>query len=262
VDVPKTKTYKVAATDEEIAKADADLALKEAQYNDAKRAFDRISNGPNKDDLAAAQARVDAVQATLDMARLTTPFTGTVTESDPLPGDQVSAGEMAFRVDDLNNLLVDVELSEVDINSVSVGQPVTLTFDAILNKTYNGTVTEVAQAGNVSQGIVNFTVTVRLSDADEAVKPGMTAAVNIVVKEINDAVLVPSRAVRLVNNNYVVYILKDGMPQQVTIRLGSSSDTMSVVVGGDLNVGDEVILNPPASLQPGGGPGGGGPFGG
>jgi HlyD family secretion protein len=262
VDVPKTKTYKVSATDEEIAKADADLALKEAQYNDAKRAFDRISNGPNKDDLAAAQARVDAVQATLDMARLTTPFTGTVTESDPLPGDQVSAGEMAFRVDDLNNLLVDVELSEVDINSVSVGQPVTLTFDAILNKTYNGTVTEVAQAGNVSQGIVNFTVTVRLSDADEAVKPGMTAAVNIVVKEINDAVLVPSRAVRLVNNNYVVYILKDGMPQQVTIRLGSSSDTMSVVVGGDLNVGDEVILNPPASLQPGGGPGGGGPFGG
>jgi HlyD family secretion protein len=262
VDVPKTKTYKVAATDEEIAKADADLALKEAQYNDAKRAYDRIADGPNKNDLAAAQARVDAAQATLDMARLTTPFTGTVTESDPLPGDQVSAGEMAFRVDDLNNLLVDVELSEVDINSVSVGQPVTLTFDAILNKTYNGTVTEVAQAGNVSQGIVNFTVTVRLSDADEAVKPGMTAAVNIVVKEINDAVLVPSRAVRLVNNNYVVYILKDGMPQQVTIRLGSSSDTMSVVVGGDLKVGDEVILNPPASLQPGGGPGGGGPFGG
>jgi HlyD family secretion protein len=261
VDVPKTKTYKVAATDEEIAKADADLALKEAKYNDAQRAYDRIADGPNKDDLAAAQARVDAAQATLDMARLTAPFAGTVTEVNPLPGDQVSAGTMAFRVDDLSNLLVDVELSEVDINSVSVDQPVSLTFDAVLNKTYNGTVTEVAQAGVVSQGIVNFTVTVRLSDADELVKPGMTAAVNIVVKEINDAVLVPSRAIRLVNNNYVVYILKDGMPQQVTIRLGSSSDTMSTVVGGDLNVGDEVILNPPASLQPGGGPGGG-PFGG
>ncbi|MFL7870067.1 MAG: efflux RND transporter periplasmic adaptor subunit [Anaerolineales bacterium] len=261
VDLPETKTYKVDATEEEIAKADADLALKEAQYNDAKRAYDRIADGPNKDDLAAAQARVDAAQATLDMARLTTPFAGTVTEADPLPGDQVSAGTMAFRVDDLNNLLVDVELSEVDINSVSVDQPVTLTFDAILNKTYNGTVTEVSQAGVVSQGIVNFTVTVRLSDADELVKPGMTAAVNIVIKEINDAVLVPSRAVRLVNNNYVVYILKDGMPQPVSIRLGSSSDTMSVVVGGELNVGDEVILNPPASLQPGGGPGGG-PFGG
>jgi HlyD family secretion protein len=164
----------------------------------------------------------------------------------------------------LSSLLVDVELSEVDINSVSIDQPVTLSFDAILNKTYNGIVSEVSQAGNISQGVVNFTVTVKLSDADESVKPGMTAAVNIVIKEINDAVLVPSRAVRLVNNDYVVYILKDGMPQQVSVRLGSSSDTMSVVVGGDLKEGDEVILNPPASLQPGGGggPGGGGPFGG
>ena len=171
-------------------------------------------------------------------------------------------GTTAFRIDDLSSLLVDVELSEIDINNVSVDQPVLLTFDAILNKTYHGTVTEVAQAGNISQGVVNFTVTVELSDADELVKPGMTAAVNIVIKEIDDAVLVPSRAVRLVNNNYVVYILKDGKPQQVSISLGSSSDTMSEVIGGDMKEGDEVILNPPASLQPGGGPGGGAQFGG
>ena len=256
VDVPRTKTYKVAATDEEKAKADADLDLKEAQYNDAKRAYERLVNGPNKDDLAAAQARVDAAQATLDLAHLTAPFEGTITEAEPLRGDQVSTGTVAFRVDDLSSLLVDVELSEIDINSVSIDQSATLTFDAILNKTYHGTVSEVAQAGSVSQGVVNFTVTVELSDADELVKPGMTAAVNIVIKEINDAVLVPSRAVRLVNNNYVVYILKDGLPQQVSISLGSSSDTMSEIVGGDLKEGDEVILNPPASLQPGG-PGGG-----
>jgi HlyD family secretion protein len=264
VDVPQTKTYKVAGTEEEIAKADADLALKQAKYDDAKRAYDRIADGPNKDDLAAAQARVDAAQATLDMAHLTAPFAGTVTETDLLPGDQVTAGMTAFRVDDLSSLLVDVELSEVDINSVNIDQPVTLSFDAILNKTYHGTVSEVSQAGTVTQGVVNFTVTVELSDADEQVKPGMTAAVNIVIKEIKDAVLVPSRAVRLVNNDYVVYILKEGVPQQVSIRLGSSSDTMSVVVGGDLKEGDEVILNPPASLQPGGGggPGGGARFGG
>ena len=262
VEVPKTKTYKVKGTEEEIAKADADLALKQAKYDDAKRTYDRIAEGPNKDDLAAAQARVEAAQATLDMAHLTAPFAGTVTEAYPLPGDQVTVGTQAFRVDDLSSLLVDVELSEVDINSVSIDQPVTLSFDAILNQSYNGTVSEVSQAGSISQGVVNFTVTVMLTDADNQVKPGMTAAVNIVIKEINDAVLVPSRAVRLVNSEYVVYILKDGTPEQVSVRLGSSSDTMSVVVGGDLKEGDEVILNPPTSLQPGGGPGGGGPFGG
>jgi HlyD family secretion protein len=255
VDVPKTKTYKVKGTPEEIAKADADLALKEAQYEDAKRAYERLADGPNKDDLAAAQARVDAAQATLNMAHLTAPFAGTVTEAASLPGDQAAIGTTAFRVDDLTSLLVDVQLSEVDINSVTVGQPVSLSFDAILNKDYNGQVIKVSQAGTLVNGVVNFTVTVELTDADELVKPGMTAAVNIVVKEIQDAVLVPNRAVRLVDGDRVVFIMgEDGAPKKVEIRLGSSSDTMSVVTGGDLKEGDQVILNPTADLTGSGPP--------
>jgi HlyD family secretion protein len=255
VDVPKTRTYKVDPSEEEIAKADADLALKEAQYNDAQRAYDRLADGPNSDDLAAAQARVEAAQATLNLAHLTAPFAGTVTEAFPLPGDQVSTGTAAFRVDNLNSLLVDVELSEVDINSVTVGQTVTLTFDAILGQEYQGQVIKVSQAGTVVNGVVNFTVTVELTDADELVKPGMTAAVNIVVKEIKDAVLVPNRAVRLVDGDRVVFIIgENGQPEKVEIRLGSSSDTMSVVVGGDLKEGDEIILNPTANLTGNGPP--------
>ena len=255
VDVPKTKTYKVEGTDEEKAEADANLALKEAQYEDAKRAYERIADGPNQDDLAAAQARVDSVQATLNFAHLTAPFAGTVTEAFPISGDQVSAGTVAFRVDNLSSLLVDVELSEVDINSVTVGQTVTLSFDAILGQEYDGQVIKVAQAGTVVSGVVNFTVTVELTGADEFVRPGMTAAVNIVVKEINDAVLVPNRAVRLVDGDRVVFVMGEaGMPEKVEIRLGSSSDTMSVVVGGDLKEGDTIILNPTADLTGSGPP--------
>ena len=104
------------------------------------------------------------------------------------------------------------------------------------------------------QGIVNFTVTVEITDADELVKPGMTAAVNIVVKEVKNALLVPNRAVRLADNTRVVYVLKDGQPVMVKIRLGQSSDSMSVVVDGDLKEGDQVILNPPSQSF--------GPFGG
>jgi HlyD family secretion protein len=255
VEVPKSRTYKVKGTPEEIAKADADLALQEAQYEDAKRAYERLADGPNKDDLAAAQARVEAAQATLNMAHLAAPFAGTVTEAAPLPGDQVIAGMTAFRVDDLSSLLVDVELSEVDINTVTVEQPVTLSFDAILGAEYQGQVIKVSQAGTVVNGVVNFTVTVELTDADELVKPGMTAAVNIVVKEIKDAVLVPNRAVRLVDGDRVVFVTgEDGTPKKVEIRLGSSSDTMSVVTGGDLKEGDQVILNPTADLTGSGPP--------
>jgi HlyD family secretion protein len=239
------------------------LALKESQLKDAERAYERVKDGPNPADIAAANARVNAAQATLNMARLISPFAGTITDAHPLVGDQVTAGTPGFRVDDLSSLYVDVEISEVDINTVSLGQPVLLTFDAILGGDYHGEVTQVSRAGNTVQGVVNFTVTVKILDADEKVKPGMTAAVNITVQELKGVVLIPNRAVRLVDGKRVVYILRDGLPVHVEVRLGSSSDTMSVLAGGDVNVGDVIILNPPTEFQggPGGGPGGG-PFGG
>lgn len=253
--VPTVETVTVGQVDDEtLANAKADMDLKKARLDDAQRAYERLKDGPNAADVAAAQARVDAAQATLDTARLAAPFAGTVTDAQTLAGDQVNAGAFGFRVDDLSSLLVDVDISEVDINSIAVGQPVTLTFDAILGSEYHGEVIQATQAGNIVQGVVNFTVTVRITDADEQVKPGMTAAVNITVKELEDQLLVPNRAVRLVNGNRVVYILENGLPVMVQIRLGPSSDTMSVLADGDIEEGDLVVLNPPAFFEAGGGP--------
>ena len=250
-----TKSFKGPAPKDWIIEAENDLALKKAELDEAQRAYDRLTSG-NTAEIEAAQARVEAAQATLNMARLIAPFAGTVTEAHTLPGDQVGAGDTAFRIDNLSSLLVDVKVSEVDINNVSIGQPVTLTFDAILGKEYHGKVVEVTQAGTAEEGVVNFTVTVELTDADSAVKPGMTAGVNIVVEELQDVLLVPNRAVRLVDGERVVYILEEGQPIKKEIRLGSSSDTQSIVASGDVAEGDLIILNPPAEFGPGR-PGGG-----
>ena len=243
---------------ETIADADARLALAKAQLEDAQRAYDLIKDGPNADDLAAAQARVDAALATLNMARLIAPFDGVITEAHPLAGDQVTAGTVGYRIDDLSSLLVDVEISEVDINSIQLGQVAAITFDAILDGEYHGRIIQVAQAGNVTQGVVSFIVTVEITDADARVKPGMTAAVTITVEEQNDVVLIPNRAVRLVNGVRVVYVLREGQPVKVEVSLGSSSETYSVLLSGDVKVGEEIILNPQIEFQPGAGPGGGG----
>jgi HlyD family secretion protein len=254
--VPKVRYTKGYADAETIADADEKLALAEAQLADARRNYERLKNGADPVDVAAAQARVAAAQATLNTTRIVAPFDGTVTQADPTVGDQVSMGTVAFRVDDLSHLLVDVQVSEVDINTVAVGQDATLTFDAVLGRPepYHGKVVQVNQAGVTVQGVVSFTVTVELTDADELVKPGMTAAVNIVVEEVNDVVLIPNRAVRLVNTERVVYLLVDGKPKQVKVQLGSTSGTDSVLIGGDIKEGDPIILNPPSFT--------GGPFGG
>ncbi|HET7145049.1 MAG TPA: efflux RND transporter periplasmic adaptor subunit [Anaerolineales bacterium] len=250
----KERKYKGYANAETIADADENLALTKAQLDDARRAYERLKNGADPADVAAAEARVAAAQSTLNLAFISAPFDGTVTQAIPSIGDQVSAGSAAFRVDDLSHLLVDLQVSEVDINSVSVGQTAALTFDAILGKQYTGKVVQVGQSGDTVQGVVSFTVTVELTDADELVKPGMTAAVTVVVEEVKDVLLIPNRAVRLVDGDRVVYKLVDGQPVQVKLTLGPSSDTASVLVDGDIKEGDLIILNPP-SLN-------GGPFGG
>ena len=252
--VPKVRTYKGYADAETIADADEKLALAEAQLKDARRNLDRLQNGVDPADLAAAEGRIAAAQSTLNMAHIIAPFDGTITQAEPSIGDQVTAGTVAFRIDDVSHMLVDLQVSEVDINNVTIGQPATLTFDAILTKEYHGKVVEVGQAGDTVQGVVSFTVTVELTDADELVKPGMTAAVNVVIEEQKDVLLIPNRAVRLVDGERVVYVLVDGQPVQVKIKLGTSSDTMSVLVGGDIKEGDQIILNPPSNN--------GGPFGG
>ena len=252
--VPKVRTYKGYADAETIADADEKLALAEAQLKDARRNLDRLQNGVDPADLAAAEGRIAAAQSTLNMAHIIAPFDGTITQAEPSIGDQVTAGTVAFRIDDVSHMLVDLQVSEVDINNVTIGQPATLTFDAILTKEYHGKVVEVGQAGDTVQGVVSFTVTVELTDADELVKPGMTAAVNVVIEEQKDVLLIPNRAVRLVDGERVVYVLVDGQPVQVKIKLGTSSDTMSVLVGGNIKEGDQIILNPPSNN--------GGPFGG
>jgi multidrug efflux pump subunit AcrA (membrane-fusion protein) len=224
------------------------------QLNKAVTTLYELERIPNPDDLTAAQARLQAAQTTVDSRSLTAPFSGTITEVDVKPGDQVSPATVAFRLDNLARLLVDVKVSEVDINSIKVGQPVTLSFDAIQDKQYQGVVNQVAPVGDVLQGVVNFDVTVELTDADQDVKPGMTAAVNIIVDQITNALLVPNRAVRVVNGKQVVYLLNNGQLTETPITLGASSDNQSQVTSGNLQVGDQVVLNPPQDLFSLGGP--------
>jgi HlyD family secretion protein len=249
----RTLNWYLAAPNEiDQALFDADVAIAQARLEDAQREWDRLRDGPDPADIGAAQARVDAAQATIDLGRVTAPFDGTITTVEIMPGDLVTAGTVAFRLDDLSRLLVEVDVPEVDINRIRPGQEVSLSFDAIPGATYTGVVIDVGLAGEALQGVVNFEVTVEILDADEAVRPGMTAAVNIVVEQIEDVLLVPNRAVRVQDGQRVVYILRAGQPVAIPIALGASSDMESQVLEGDLAVGDQIVLNPPLEFEQGG----------
>lgn len=233
---------------------DADLAIAEARLDDAQREWERVKDGPALDDIAAAEARLEAARANMELAQINAPFGGTVTSVEIKRGDQVSTGSVAFGLADFSPLLVDVQLSEVDINRIQVDQPVQLVFDAILDRTYEGVVVELGLVGSSIQGVVNFPITIELIEPDGLVKPGMTAAVNIVIEQMDDVLRVPNRAVRLSNGERVVYLLEGDNSVPVPVELGASSEVYSEVLGGEIEEGDLVILNPPVEFDNNGPP--------
>jgi HlyD family secretion protein len=123
--------------------------------------------------------------------------------------------------------------------------PATIEFDAIQGKTYDGKVTKVNLAGDVSTNAVNFTVTVELTSADAQVKPGMTAVVTIIVKQKENALIVPNTAIHTLNNNSVVYVESaTGGVHPVQIQTGLVTDTATEVIGETIKAGDTLVLNP------------------
>lgn len=231
----------------EVSQADANLALAQANLDAAQREWDRLKDGPDPEDIAAAEARVTALEATLATSHVQSPFTGTVTDVQVKAGDLVNPGTSAFRLDDLSRLLVDVNVPEVDINRVKTGQITRLIFDAIQEREYTGKVIEVSRVGTTTANGVDFMVTIEMIDADDNVRPGMTAAVNIVVNQVNGVLLVPNRAVRNKDGETVVYVLRNDVLEAVSVQIGASSDTYTEIVSGDLLEGDILVLNPPTN---------------
>ncbi len=254
----------------------ADIAVLDAKLADAQREWERVKAGPTPEDIASAEARVTAAQALLKTTRLSAPFDGVITAVNIKPGDQIKPGTIAFRLDDVSRLLVDLQVSEIDVNSVEIGQDVILTYDAVLAREYQGRVVEISPVGFEVGGVVSFDITVELMDADVAVRPGMTASVEIEIGRIDNVLLVPNQAIRGLDGQRVVYVFRDritsggpaaplaGRPNiplsglletlgggappaaiiPIPISVGVSSDNFSEVIAGDLAEGDEILLNP------------------
>ncbi len=211
------------------------------------------ATGTNLLKLQQAQLAVQTAQENLDAAKITAPFDGTVTQSNAIPGGVVTAGTQAFRIDDLSNLVIDVQVVEVDINNVKIGQPAQITFDAIPNKTYTGKVFSTDLAGSSAQSSVNFNVNVQITNADAQVKPGMSANVTIVTNKVDNALLVPNTSIFTdANGGQYVNLIQNGATSKVPVTIGAVSDSVTQVTGSTLKAGDTIVLSFASTTTTGG----------
>ena len=212
-----------------------------AAVEQARAAYKRLLD--NSQEIAAAEANVQALQNTVNMAKIIAPFDGTVTEISSRPGEMIQSGTQAVQLDDLDNLVVNVDVSEIDISKVEIGHPVVITFDALPYKEYSGSVSSISSAGMDKSGTIEFRVTVTIVDGDASVKPGFTAVVSINTNQVEGALLVPNQALSNINgNNLVMIVGENGTPMPVRVEVGASSEAFTEIISGDLMEGDQLII--------------------
>ncbi len=225
------------------------------EYTSAKASYDSTAATINDADLKNAQVSLDKAkleveqaQLNLDKARIVAPFDGIVTAVSVNVGDNANSATTstsatnAVTMYDPSQLQISVSVSEVDIAKIKVGQTASVTMDALSGKTYSAQVATISPAGTVTSGVVNYTVVLNLTNADEAVRPGMTSNLTIEVDKREGVLIVPTRAVRTVGPQKVVSTLVNGQLVPKPVTTGLSNDTSIEIVSG-LNEGDIVVIN-------------------
>ena len=155
--------------------------------------------------LRSAEISLQNLQDTMANYTVTSPISGTIIEKDAKVGDAVKSGDTLCVIYDLNYLEMVINVDELQISSLSVGQKVQLTADAVTDKTYVGTVTRVSMKGSSSGGTTTYPITIRIDETD-GLRPGMNANAEIVVAEASNALVVPNAAV--IRGGYVLVTKK------------------------------------------------------
>ena len=156
-------------------------------------------------------------------ARVTAPMSGVVIKKGVELGETVTsgvssfnAGTVLFTVADLKSLIIRVNLNEVDIAKVHVGQPARITLDAYPQKVFTGKVSFVAPSAELIEKIKVFKVEISLDELSDAFKTGMSANVEILGEKRDKAVSIPLEALQKRDGKTVSYRLKEGLkPQQI-----------------------------------------------
>ena len=245
------KAIKQAQIDlEDLAITQAQLAAAEADVANAEANLAGLLKGPTEAEIRAAelaieQAQIDRQEAETDLAnaRLRAPIDGTITAIEAGVGEKVTTDISAgIHIADLSALELTVNVSEVDIGKVYVGQPAQILLDAYPDRTFQGLVGRIAPTSVAESGVVNYEVAILLDDRNlDGVKAGMTA-VSTIADDVNTQEwLVPTSSLQEFEGETVVTVVRDGQPSRVAVTSGTSQGEWTSVVSPELQAGDRVV---------------------
>ena len=230
-------------------------------------------------DVGVAEADLRLNETNLTKACICSPISGVVLKRNIDPGQTVAASFQApvlFSIaEDLKQMELQVDVDEADVGKVRVGQTASFSVDAFPDQKFPATIRDVRYASETIQGVVTYKAVLDIDNSGLLLRPGMTATAEIKVTEIADALLLPNAALRYVppiaesttnrgflqrllpgrpqfrpasqheeaGPNRAVWILRNGDPLQTRIAIGLSDGKLTEIRGGELALGDALIVD-------------------
>jgi len=239
-----------------ISRQDFDAAKRthevaKSRYDSAKANLSMYDVKVNE--VEAAGAAVDEASAALEAARLQqeyctiiSPVSGVVSELPVEEGEPVAVNQTVAEVVDPEDIYILSTIDEVDVGKLKVGMPVRVHVDAVPDKLHEGFISRISPiVFGEKQETRTFEVRVRFKEKLEVLKPGMSADIEVVSREMKDVIHVPAQSVVERDGDKYVYVVVDGRAALKKVKLGYFSWSDAEIVEG-LDEGDVVVTTPDA----------------
>jgi HlyD family secretion protein len=253
-----------------------DLDAAEAAWDRAKAAQAVV-----RASIAEAQANLDANAIELAKAVIRSPINGVVMSRGIEPGQTMAAvlqSPVLFTLaEDLTQMELHVDVDEADVGRVQAGQAATFTVEAYPERTFQAVITRVSYGASSTSGVVTYETLLKVENTDLALRPGMTATADIIVRRVKDAVLIPNAALRFIpptresqsrgpglvgmllphpphppakvlrektdHHQQQIWLLEAGELKPLMIKAGESDGSMTEVLAGDIPPAARIVID-------------------
>lgn len=239
-----TAVQQINSAQNQINSAMASLRQAEATLNQQKAKAQPADIDAAKAQLLSAEGTIQAAQAALSNTILKAPADGAITQINTKVGQQATAMQAVFVLQNTNILHTEAYVSEANVASLKIGQTADYTFDALgPDKHYSGKILTIDPASTVISGVVNYLVKESLPNIPE-IKPGMTVNITILVATRENVLAISSSAIINQNGEQYVRVVDDPKTKayhQVKIQTGLQADGGLVEILSGLSQGQEIV---------------------
>lgn len=202
------------------------------------------------DSLRAAELQMSSAEKTISHYTIDAPISGTIVDKKVKAGDKLSANDTAMQnlctIYDMSYLEMKLNVDELKIRSLEVGQEVDITADAVPGETYKGVISSILVAGTTANGSTSYPVTVRIDDMGELL-PGMNATAKITTASVKNVLALPNAA--LVRGSYVL-VTRDS-PSAANAETSMTAPDGFVYVKVTTGISDDDYIEVKSGLQEG-----------